>query len=76
MERGPGATVFAYRVADPERYGVVGFDGEQRVTSLVEKPVVPASNYAVTGLYFYDERVVELAHQVRPSAGANWRSPI
>ncbi|MEB3262791.1 MAG: glucose-1-phosphate thymidylyltransferase RfbA [Synechococcus sp.] len=68
VERGTGATVFAYRVADPERYGVVGFDSEQRVTSLVEKPAVPASNYAVTGLYFYDERVVELAHQVRPSA--------
>jgi glucose-1-phosphate thymidylyltransferase len=62
-----GATVFAYRVADPQRYGVVGFDSQQRVTSLVEKPEVPASNYAVTGLYFYDERVVELARQVRPS---------
>ena len=66
--RADGATVFAYRVADPERYGVVGFDGDLRVVSLEEKPQRPASNYAVTGLYFYDERVVELARQVRPSA--------
>jgi glucose-1-phosphate thymidylyltransferase len=62
-----GATVFAYRVADPHRYGVVGFDGQQRVTSLVEKPEQPVSNYAVTGLYFYDDRVVERARQVKPS---------
>ncbi|MCP9849766.1 glucose-1-phosphate thymidylyltransferase RfbA [Cyanobium sp. Morenito 9A2] len=66
--RQQGATVFAYRVADPERYGVVGFDADLRVTSLVEKPAKPASNYAVTGLYFYDARVVELAKQVMPSA--------
>jgi len=66
--RAAGATVFAYRVADPERYGVVGFDDDLRVVSLEEKPQRPASNYAVTGLYFYDERVVELARQVRPSA--------
>ncbi|MCT0224454.1 glucose-1-phosphate thymidylyltransferase RfbA [Synechococcus sp. CS-1328] len=65
--RGDGASVFAYRVADPERYGVVGFDAQRRVTSLEEKPEVPASNYAVTGLYFYDSQVVELAHQVKPS---------
>ncbi len=63
-----GASVFAYRVADPQRYGVVAFDGQRRVISLVEKPQRPASNYAVTGLYFYDADVVELAGQVKPSA--------
>ncbi|KMM17598.1 glucose-1-phosphate thymidylyltransferase RfbA [Synechococcus sp. GFB01] len=63
-----GASVFAYRVADPQRYGVVGFDEERRVVSLEEKPERPASSYAVTGLYFYDADVVELARQVRPSA--------
>jgi glucose-1-phosphate thymidylyltransferase len=66
--RSRGASVFAYRVADPQRYGVVGFDEQRRVVSLEEKPQRPASNYAVTGLYFYDDDVVELAHQVRPSA--------
>ncbi len=65
--RSSGASVFAYRVADPQRYGVVGFDEQRRVVSLEEKPERPASNYALTGLYFYDADVVELARQVRPS---------
>ncbi|MCP9799442.1 glucose-1-phosphate thymidylyltransferase RfbA [Synechococcus sp. RedBA-s] len=63
-----GASVFAYRVVDPQRYGVVGFDQERRVVSLAEKPEKPASNYAVTGLYFYAAGVVELARRVKPSA--------
>ena len=66
--RSTGATVFAYQVRDPERYGVAVFDGDGRVTDLVEKPAELISNWAVIGLYFYDHRVSELARQVRPSA--------
>ena len=63
-----GATVFAYHVSDPERYGVVTFDTEGRVVSLEEKPMQPQSNFAVTGLYFYDPEVVEIAASLKPSA--------
>lgn len=67
-DRIDGSTVFAYHVNDPERYGVVEFDDNRRVVSIVEKPVVPKSNYAVTGLYFYDNQVCDIAASIKPSA--------
>ncbi|WP_114911679.1 glucose-1-phosphate thymidylyltransferase RfbA [Acidibrevibacterium fodinaquatile] len=66
--RAQGATVFAYRVRDPERYGVVSFDAAGRAVDIVEKPAAPQSNWAVTGLYFYDARVSDFATRIRPSA--------
>jgi len=66
--RSSGASVFAYHVHDPERYGVVEFDAHQRAISIEEKPKAPKSNYAVTGLYFYDQQVCDIAADIRPSA--------
>ena len=65
--RPQGATVFAYQVRDPERYGVVSFDADGRAVEIVEKPAAPRSNWAVTGLYFYDQTVSDLAQAIRPS---------
>lgn len=67
MNRPSGASIFAYHVLDPERYGVVEFDSQGRVVNLEEKPQSPKSNYAVTGLYFYDQRVIDFAKAIRPS---------
>jgi glucose-1-phosphate thymidylyltransferase len=68
VSRTVGATVFAYHVKDPERYGVVAFDRAGKATSIEEKPQQPKSNFAVTGLYFYDQQVVDIAANIRPSA--------
>jgi glucose-1-phosphate thymidylyltransferase len=74
--RRKGATVFAYHVSDPQRYGIVAFDRDRRAVSIEEKPAQPKSNWAVTGLYFYDSGVVDIARSLRPSARANSRSPM
>lgn len=73
--RTTGASVFAYRVTNPESYGVVAFDEQGRASSIEEKPKAPISNFAVTGLYFYDETVVDRARTLKPCRAASWRSP-
>ena len=67
MARGSGATIFGYNVSDPERYGVVDFDADGRAVGIEEKPAQPKTNYAVTGLYFYDDQVVDIARDLTPS---------
>ena len=68
QEQEVGGTVFGYQVLDPERYGVVEFNRDGKAISIIEKPEKPASNYAVTGLYFYDEQVCDIASEIQPSA--------
>ena len=75
-EQGRGATVFGYYVDDPERFGIVEFDKDGRAVSIEEKPAKPKSNYCVTGLYFYDNRVVDYAKTLSPRPEASWRSRI